>query len=291
MRDIVFLQTNPDCNAQYVCGNAVREGLKKVGIDSKIAYLDSIRSIKDSLVFIFKIPLKDSEYEILKRNNNKIVMDVIDEFIRPSTDVLDIYNYSHFDGIILRVNKVQEEYTFPSHLNIAYIPHHWDRRLEGHSVDHKNRNYTPVCVSNDLRDVLYISHLYTTKKVDFITDVNFDNFTNVINRVLKYTVHYNVRSVDSPAYKFKPATKLVTAAALDAPLITNYDWALQNLIPEDYPFLVKDTSLRNIITFVTNIDNIEESQWRYASKILKDVKERTRLDNLIPEYINYYKQF
>jgi hypothetical protein len=118
----------------------------------------------------------------------------------------------------------------------------------------------------------------------------FDSFSEYISTFIKYNIHYNVRNTDSLAYKFKPATKLVTAAALNTPLITNYDWAIRDLIPKDYPFLIQNTSLDSIVNAITKIDKVSDSQYNYALEILADVKYKTALVNLVPAYINFFKQ-
>jgi hypothetical protein len=266
----------------------VNHALADFNIDSSIQY--DVANIKDSIVVIFKHIISDTEIEILKKNNNKIVMDVVDEFIRPNTNVIDLYDYSKLDGIISRVKKVVDDYQFPDNLAVVYIPHHWDIRLQDFQVSHESINYKPALISNDLRDMPHLQYLHDTKMLDFHMNFGFDSFSDYISTFLKYNIHYNVRNTDSLAYKFKPATKLVTAAALNTPLITNYDWAMRDLIPEDYPFLIQDTSLDSIVNVINNIDKVSNSQYNYALEILADVKYKTALVNLVPAYINFFKQ-
>lgn len=288
MRPIVFLIKDINCTASSQCGAVVNHALADFNIDSSIQY--DVANIKDSIVVIFKHIISDTEIEILKKNNNKIVMDVVDEFIRPNTNVIDLYDYSKLDGIISRVKKVVDDYQFPDNLAVVYIPHHWDIRLQDFQVSHESINYKPALISNDLRDMPHLQYLHDTKMLDFHMNFGFDSFSNYISTFLKYNIHYNVRNTDSLAYKFKPATKLVTAAALNTPLITNYDWAMRDLIPEDYPFLIQDTSLDSIVNVINNIDKVSNSQYNYALEILADVKYKTALVNLVPAYINFFKQ-
>lgn len=289
MRPIVFLIKDTTCTASTQCGVVVNHALISSGVDSTIRY--SVEDIKDSTVVIFKHILSDIEISILKNNNNKIVMDVVDEFIRPGTNVLGLYDYSKLDGIITRVKKVLEEYALPTHLVVEYIPHHWDIRLQDVAVEHTNINYKPVLISNDVRDMAHLEYLSKNNLLDFHMNFGFNTFSDYIDTFLRYNIHYNVRTTDSLAYKFKPATKLVTAAALNTPLLTNYDWALQDLLPEDYPFLVQDTSLPSILNAINNVKEVSASQYNYALDILAEVKYKTALVNLIPAYINFYKQF
>jgi hypothetical protein len=289
MKNIIFLIKDITCTASLQCGVVVNYALNDIGIDSSIKY--NIEGIKDSIVIIFKHIISDNEIDILKKNNNKIVIDVVDEFIRPNTNVLDLYDYSKIDGIISRVKKVIDIYQFPLNLNTVYIPHHWDIRLQDQQTYNKIINYKPALISNDLRDMPHLEYLHNNSLIDFHINFGFESFNSYIDIISKYNIHYNIRNTDSMAYKFKPATKLVTAAAFNTPLITNYDWALQDLIPEDYPFLVKDTSIQSIVDVINSLSFISNNNLNYTLEILKEVRYKTALVNLIPTYIDFLNQF
>lgn len=289
MRPIVFLIKDVNCTASTQCGVVVNHALESIDINSSVKY--NVEGIKNSIVVIFKHIISDEEIDILKKNNNKIVIDVVDEFIRPNTDVLDLYDYSKLDGMISRIKKVIDNYQFPLNLNVVYIPHHWDIRLQDQLLQNKFINHKPALISNDLRDMPYLEYLYTNSLVDFHTNFSFNSFNSYIDTFSKYDIHYNVRNTDSLAYKFKPATKLVTASAFNTPLITNYDWALHDLIPEDYPFLIKYPSIESISNMIKSISSISNSELNYTLEILKEVKSKTALVNLVSIYVDFFKQF
>ena len=288
MKKIVFLITDPNCTASFACGVILKHALDSLNVSTEIS--NSVKDIKNSIVVLFKHTLSKQHIELLKKNNNKIVMDVVDEFIRPNTDVIDLYDYSDFDGVISRIKKVNDLYLFPSHLNLVYIPHHWDIRLQDYSVNHSNINYKPVCISNDLRDMPYLNELHHQSLINFLVNIGFETYEQSIELFLKYNIHYNIRNTDSLAFKFKPATKLVTAAALNTPLITNYDWALQDLIPQDYPFLITDPSFNTISNFIQTLPDMSKSDFDYSLKILEEVKHKTALINLLPTYIEFFNK-
>lgn len=294
MKPIIFLVKDPNCGASFACGNMVKEGLEAYDIESKILYYNEINldDIKNSIVTIFKHSLLTQDLITLRKNNNKIIIDVVDEFIRPQTNVIDLYDYSLFDGVISRVKKVFDEYAFPTHLELIYIPLHWDIRFQDLNFN-PTFNPTPVCIANDLRDMPHVQYLFTNKKVNFITNLGVEAFSDprMIATFSQYSTHYNIRETNSIAYKFKPATKLITAAAFNTPIITNYDWAIQDLIPRDYPFLIQNTFLDDVVNFIDNIKNIPKDKWDYSLDVMKEVKYKTSLINLIPQYIEFYNRF
>ena len=297
MRNIVFLVQDDNCGATFMLGKMVKHALDQFNIKSEIRHINNftldfsaVDTLKDSLVFIYKHVPHKLVLNKLKENNNKLVMDVVDEYVRPGTTPEDLYSYEFFDGIILRMSRVLKEYTLPSHLEIKTIPHHWDIRLQ--NLDTTNKpNSKPVVTINDGRDMPHLQDLLKYKDIEFLGDFSYSQFSELINKLNSYAIHYNVRNTDSSAYKFKPATKLVTAAALDTPLITNYDWAIQDLIPSDYPFLIEGKDYGGIVNLINTFPERGSKEHNYALEILKEVKVKTALVNLIPEYLEFYKRF
>lgn len=297
MRKIIFLVQDDNCGATFMLGKMVKHALDQFNIDSEIKHIDNYRqdfsaldNVKDSLIFIYKHVPHKIALQKLKENNNKLVMDVVDEYIRPNTTPENLYSYHFFDGVILRMSKVLKEYTLPSHLEIKTIPHHWDIRLQNLDTSNKIIN-KPVVTINDGRDMPHLRDLIQNKDVDFLGNFSFSQFEELMNKLNSYSIHYNIRATDSVAYKFKPATKLVTAAALDTPLITNYDWAIQDLIPPDYPFLYDGKDYGGIVNIINTFPERGSKEHNYALEILKEVKVKTALINLIPEYLEFYKRF
>lgn len=297
MRNIVFLVQDDNCGATFMLGKMVKHALDQFNIKSEIRHINNftldfsaVDTLKDSLVFVYKHVPHKLVLNKLRENNNKLVMDVVDEYVRPGTTPENLYSYEFFDGIILRMSRVLKEYTLPSHLEIKTIPHHWDIRLQ--NLDTTNKpNPKPVVTINDGRDMPYLQDLLKHKDVEFLGNFSYSQFSELIDKLNSYAIHYNVRSTDSVAYKFKPATKLVTAAALDTPLITNYDWSIQDLIPSDYPFLTEGKDYGEIANLINTFPGRGSKEHNYALEILKEVKVKTALVNLIPEYLEFYKRF
>lgn len=290
MRQVVFYIQDKNCGASFMLGTMVKHGLDHFKIPCSIKYVEDLLTIKDSLVIIFKHQPPFEVISVLKENNNKIVMDVVDEFIRPGTTPQTLYDYEHFDGIIIRVGKILTEYKFPEHLVSTFIPHHWDIRLQNLTPP-KTRKQIPTVTINDGRDMPYLHQLLQNKNVEFTGNFSYSEFSQLIERLNEYSIHYNVRSTNSLAYKFKPATKLVTASAYGIPLITNYDWAVEDLIPSDYPFLTEGKTYEEIVELINKFPSENSKEYKYAMEILHEVKVKTALINLVPQYEEFYKKF
>lgn len=290
MKKIVFLVQDDNCGATFMLGKMVKYGLDHYNTPCEIKQINELNTIKDSLVIIFKHQPPANAISQLKENNNKLVMDVVDEFIRPGTTPENLYDYSLFDGVIIRIGKVLKEHIFPSHLEIKFIPHHWDIRLQ--DLDTSNKlNSKPLVNINDGRDMPYLEMLVKNNIIDFVGNYSYSQYSKLIDKLNSYFVHYNVRNTNSLAYKYKPSTKLVTSSALDAPLITNYDWAIQDLIPPDYPFLIEGKNYEELVDMISMFPSQDSKEYKYALQLLKEVKAKTALINLIPEYLEFYNRF
>jgi hypothetical protein len=289
MRPIIFFIEDKNCGAPFLLGTMLKHSFDQFEFPVEIKYSENINTVKDSLVFVYKHSPSIKILDMLKSNGNKIVMDVVDEFIRPGTNVLDLYDYSYFDGLLIRVNKILDEYKFPEHLIIGYIAHHWDIRLQD-VTPNPNFNPTPLGVINDARDMPFASELINNNIIKLPPNFNPLQFGSLIDEFNQYSIHYSVRQTNSIAYKFKPFTKLITASAFEAPLITNYDWAIRDLVPEDYPYLIEGNSYQEIVELINSI-HPDTKEWKYAVDVMKYVKAKTALVNLIPEYIDFYNKF
>lgn len=297
MKKIIFLVQDDNCGATFLLGKMLKHGLTHYNVVSEIVLVNNYQpdvsildNVKDSLVFIYKHVPHKLFLAKLKENNNKLVMDVVDEYIRPNSTPESLYSYELFDGVIVRASRILKEHTLPPHLETKYIPHHWDIRLQDLDTSTKTIK-KPMVTINDARDMPYIRLLIEQNHVDYIGGFSYYEFAELTSRLNQYSLYYNVRSTDSIAYKYKPATKLVTASALNTPLITNYDWAIQDLIPSDYPFLTEGKDYEEIVNMVNTFPEPGSKEYKYALDILKDVKVKTAMINLIPEYLEFYKRF
>lgn len=297
MRKIIFLVQDDNCGATFMLGKMLKHGLDQFDVNSEVILVDNnnpdvsiLDNVKDSLIFIYKHVLHKLFLFKLKENNNKIVMDVVDEFVRPNTTPDTLYSYDMFDGVIVRASKILKEYNLPSHLETINIPHHWDIRLQNLDTSKKTID-KPMVTINDGRDMPYLQPLLQQNHIQFIGNFSYQEFSQLTDKLNSFTSCYNVRATDSAAYKFKPATKLVTSAALDIPLITNYDWSIQDLVPSDYPFLIDGKNYEEIVNMIRTLPQPGSKEHNYALDILRDVKSKTALINQIPEYLEFYKRF
>lgn len=245
--------------------------------------------------------LKEDACEIkllqhLKSKGNILVLDVIDWLdvnkYNPSTNV-DAPNFypellkEYYDGYIVNSIKMKDWWyeNMDSNTNkpIFVIPHHWDERFAQLPIasypeqpyfyylgyrGHENQNC--LHVGELLRsNLLYDDRQGTRYFLDRPTD----------------GCQISIRREGSWEYCFKPATKLSIAAAMDSIMITTYDWSVQDILDENYPYLLKSTDYSDVEKMFKKVkDTYQKEEWHIAKQMLQQVKEVTSLDNIIQLY-------
>lgn len=265
-------------------------------------------SVRDSIVVILKQDASNLKMlQLLKSNNNTLLLDVI--------DWLDAQKYNnsknenqpnffpkvfvdYYDGYIVNSQKMKEwwyrEIDTDFKKPIFVIPHHWeDRFVNLPLVDYKKSPYFYYLgyVGHKNQNCLYIDRLKSDKLLD-AHRFGGSNEAYYVDRPLN-GVQFNIRKKDSWEYCFKPATKVSVSAAMGSLIITTYDWSVQDILDESYPYLLKDTnydSVKDMISYVT--ETHDGPIGNYAKEMLKGVIQKTSLyDSIIPLYESIITHF
>lgn len=234
----------------------------------------------------------------LKDNNNKVILDVI--------DWLDVNKYNsknninapnffpdlpkeYYDGYIVN-NFKMKEWWYQNMDNdrskpIFVIPHHWDERFS--QLPLKEYNTQPYFYYLGYRGHENQNCLYVQELLDENLLYNDRQGSNYFLDKPINGCQISIRTEGSWEYCFKPATKLSIAASMDSIMITTYDWSVQDILSEDYPYLLKSTDYDEVKRMFQYVkDTFQKEEWIKAKHMLEQVKEKTSLDNII----NLYKQ-
>jgi len=264
-------------------------------------------NVKDSIVIILKQDASNLKMlQTLKSNNNIVLLDVI--------DWLDVQKYNnsknenqpnlfpkvfvdYYDGYIVNNQKMKEwwyrEIDTDSKKPIFVIPHHWeDRFVNLPLMDYKKSPYFYYLgyVGHKNQNCLHIDRLKSENLLD--SHRHGSNEAYYVDRPM-YGVQLNIRKKDSWEYCFKPATKVSVSAAMGSLIITTYDWSVQDILDESYPYLLKDTnydSVKDMISYVTETHNGPIGN--YAKEMLNGVIQKTSLyDSIVPLYESIITNF
>ena len=277
----------------------------------------------NKIVVVIKLDYNYVElFQHLRKNNNRIILDVVDltdknKFNPELNNGNSIPNFlpdipkDWFDGYIVN-NEKQKEWWYENvdkdkTKPIFVIPHHWDSRFEwfpkgfynkkpyfyylgtDSSEGHKNQNCLHVeQLLNEglLDDWRTGSWPEQVKDYDFIKrkPIFFDKPIN--------GVQISVRKANSWEYCMKPNTKLAASAAMDSLLITTNDWSVQDLLPQDYPYILKDHDYDSVVNMIQKVkDTFDKEEGHKARKIMKQLKKELSIDNIIQKYYDIEEFF
>lgn len=258
-------------------------------------------AVKDSVVIILKHDASNQQLlHKLKSNNNILLLDVI--------DWLDLKKYNkdanknqpnffpnllseYYDGYIVNSTKMKEwwyrEMDSDTNKPIFVIPHHWEDRfvnLPSVKYDKTPYFYYLGYIGHENQNCLHIEPL---KSDGLLYEHRHGSNEAYYKDKPMDGVQLNIREYESWEYCFKPATKLVVAAAMDSLIITTNDWSVQDILDPKYPYLLEDTtyeSTTRMIAYLKETHNTEVGN--LARKMLKNAMEKTSLMGSVRDMYN-----
>lgn len=243
--------------------------------------------IKNKIIIILKESASDINllYE-LKSNNNILILDVI--------DWLDVDKYNpkfninapnffpkllkeFYDGYIVNNEKMKiwwyNNMDYDINKPIFPIPHQWNEdylQIETKFYGDKPYFYYLGYVGHENQNCL---HVQTLLNNNLLNDIR-EGYNYFLNRPTN-GCQINIRKEGSWEYCFKPATKLSTSVIMDSIIITTYDWSVQDLLPEDYPYLLKSSEYEEVEKMFQYVkDTYQKEEWITAKRMLSEVKKR-----------------
>ena len=102
-------------------------------------------------------------------------------------------------------------------------------------------------------------------------------------------MHLSIRENDSMLSEFKTTTKIATASANKHNIITTKEESVKDLLPDDYPFLLKNSNIETIIDMfklAINDYNNGKKLWNKGLRIMSEVKQKLSIENIAGDYFN-----
>ena len=278
---------------------------------------------QNKIIIIIKPDWNNIElFKHLKKNNNKIILDVVDltdkEKYNPELNNGDtIPNFlpniptEYFDGYILNntkqkdwwVENIDTDTTKP----IFVIPHHWDSRFEwfpkgfyqenpyfyylgtDSSEGYKNQNCLHL---EQLLNEGLLNDWRTGSWPEQVKDYDFIKRKPIFYDKPINGVQISIRKTNSWEYCMKPNTKLAASAAMGSLLITTNDWSIQDLLPQDYPYILENYDYNSVVQMIQKVkDTFNKEEGHKAKEIMKEMKKEFSIDNIINKYYEIEKHF
>jgi len=283
MSPIIFIYINNKGSIQMRCFQ-IYEYISRKYKCEKICWeeQEKINNLKKSIIFFFKHinTIATVEFKRLKERKNYLIFDTIDI---KNPDIYKNFNhvfYKNFDFIITPL--IYLKYLNKSNKEARYIPHHYDTKLINYESNPEKVN--KILFNGSISYIEKYENLLKNK-VTFC--LSFDNFTENLYEYSSYLYHISLYDEDIIDPRYKPITKIATAAALDSIIICENSEENLYWLGEDYPFYInnynKEHSIRKLLKkIVKNL--ISEDKIKMALKKMKILKKELSLENIIDKY-------
>ena len=253
--------------------------LNRKGYNSSVHVKNLPNNIENSvIIFVKYFPFL--EVRKATKKNCLIIYDIVDDVM---PHLLEIEG-KIADAIIFP-NKVMEKDFKPklSKYTKSFVSYHnWDPKVE---TKNKHKNEFSLAYFGSIPDKNALFHKE-------IPELNiFEKFEDHVKNKGNFTCFYSMRKERTHNFLYKPSTKVSTAAAMDANIITSRESSAVELLGEDYPYFT-DANLGDVKTTVEYAKKTFGGPvWKKGLRIMKKVKDKTDMRNLVNDYINIIESF
>jgi hypothetical protein len=253
---MIFVVNN-DLTSSFLRGHHIAKAM-----GAKLLFADIECARNQSVVFV-----KDADRGLVldaKDRGNRVIYDVIDYYCYRGKRCL----FGDLVDVLIVPNKACIEFYKPDFpvATFAVIPHQWDYRIKGQAPQD---TFRPAYIGNNFN------------KPQFWTGPEITNPAEFLQAAPLFNLHLALQKRDEKAGLLKPSTKISTAAAVGANVVTYDDPGAVELLGADYPYIVRDDPAETIAyaqqTFGGPI-------WKRALDRMKEAKERTSMSAVVGLY-------
>ena len=317
MRTICFIGNNIKSGSSILRIHQIIEQFNDINVEFNIKIFHSknmidLKHIKESIL-IWITPIIHLHIKNIDPSNINI-LDIIDKYIYEKNNILLSAKFTK--ALIVNNNFMKkyfkEEYKYNHKIYIIY--HHYDKRI---NIDNNFKNKLVFGYMGSIKSLQHSQNFlhyeklknkfniefYDTEIGDYVTnfvkknDYSFKkpDIYNINNmpKLYKFNCHFNIRKEGTELSKFKTTAKIATAAGLGHNIITSRDEAVKDLMPDDYPFLLKNTDLKSVeemINLVIKDYNGEKVLWNKGLQIMSEIKNKLNIKNIIKKYLIMFNE-
>ncbi|HTQ81542.1 MAG TPA: hypothetical protein VMM92_16210 [Thermoanaerobaculia bacterium] len=277
----VFFVKYYDKGSTVMGADQMSAALAAQGVDARSVHVPEIASIRGAiLVFI-----KTSRWLDLwkaRRRGNTLLLDVQDTICFKRR----IKNVHLFDGLIFKSRKALADFA-TDRSEPAVLYHQWDPRYSFHQAG-----------LSQLK-VAYLGHRRSLKRwneLPGITCIDEDAlraagcYDDLFRAALPFNCHFSIRE-ERREFLYKPNAKVSTAAACNVNLVTTPDEISVELLGEDYPYYT-DVDPPSIARALEKArETLGGPVWQQGLARMAEVRERTRIERIARDYIDYFRRF
>jgi hypothetical protein len=266
-RKILFVKYY-DKGSTVLGADQISEGLRARGVDARAVYPADLAGVRGAILVFIKTS-KIHHLVAARMRGNRTVLDVQDTVVFKGR----IKNRALFDGLIFKNRRQLADFGRPGRPD-RVIYHQWDQRYRPHEAGDRELR---VGYFGERRSFPYWEEL---PGVSFFSDDLFGN-------ALGFNAHLSLREPGRD-FLYKPNCKVSTAAVCGVNLVTTRDESAVELLGEDYPFYAEPTREGLLAALDHARTAFGGSEWRRGLERMREIKERTRMERILDEYLDFF---
>jgi hypothetical protein len=279
-RPVLFVKYY-DKGSTVMGADQIGEALRALGVDARSVHVQDIEKVRGALLVFIKTSRFFDLWKA-KRRGNAVILDVQDTICFKR----GIKNARLWDGLIFKSRRALDDFaTDRSEPVVLY--HQWDPR------------YRPHEAGLDELKVAYLGHRRSLKRwgeLPGIACIDEDalrtagRYGDLMTAALPFNCHFSIRE-EEREFLYKPNAKVSTAAACDVNLITTPDAISVELLGSDYPYYT-DVGAASIARAMEKArETLGGPVWRQGLEKMAEVRERTRIERIARDYVEYFRRF
>lgn len=223
--------------------------------------------------------------KLMKKNNNKIIFDVLDYYDSNTFGTPDIVKngFNQYIDIFVVNNEFMKNEYQKFNKPIYVIPHHYDIRL----------NDKPMKKLDGLKFIFNGYVGYTNQNCLYIKELQkkygllvCDEFNKFCNQFLASNYCFiSIRKEGIWEYNNRPCMKLAHAAACDSNIIITNDMSVRDLLDPSYPYLLKDSNYDTVLEMMEYVKKTFKTDiWYKGLEIMKKLKHKLKIEQVVDDY-------
>jgi hypothetical protein len=303
-KKVYFVIANKWTGTAYSRGLITHDYLSSKGYDTYCleGYTHDMSSVTDSIVIFIKHH-NPQLAQRLKKQNNKVVLDVLDGY---STNTLNVgvlkspdasnntgeFIKDYFDSYILSTKRLLQDVKglMPEGAFGHVIYEKFDPKLEKYKEIFDARmpphDKPKIGYIGASENIMHYDNMYIKENIQAVFD-----FKEQTRMSPLYNCHYSVRVENSEDFLYKPTSKISTAAAVNANIIHTRDACAIEVAGPDYPYYT-DSNLENVMETVEYVKaTYNTPTWNQGLEIMAEVKEKLHIDRICGEkYPEFFRR-
>lgn len=318
---IYFVVQKKESGSSMMRANQIATALKTFSKEIEIIEISEIKRFfkKPKSYFIWIGPVgMNNIYHFTNRHIH--VLDIVDKYLSHK-EFIDKAIHDKLYDILLVNNKFMWKH-FKNNMKfegkVHVLHHHYDPRYEK-CITTVPDNELRFAYIGSILSLLHTKNFLHYKRIGKKYNVQFFDSENAMNmsryvfhddklnefkqkkhaftkdnipKSVSFNCQVSIRPLEENVSKFKTTAKIATAAILGHNIITTYEESVKDILPGDYPFLLRKTDFKSVdemFQLVTTDFYSNKKLWKQGLSILKEVREKLDVNFIAEKYKNILK--